>query len=74
MEAIYAYEMLTYQYFYQTSWSHIPEDRFPSVTITEFSDLKMLFVFVNEIQKKKPSSLTPDIIMNSTDLQIKLNY
>jgi hypothetical protein len=47
MEAIYAYEMLTY--FCQTSRSHIPEDRVPTVTSTEITDLTMLFVFVNEI-------------------------
>jgi len=34
----------------------------------------MLFVFVNEIKKKKPSSITPEIIMHSTDLQIKISY
>jgi len=47
MEAIHADEMLTY--FYQTSWSHIPEDRVPTVTSTEIPDLTRLFVFVNEI-------------------------
>lgn len=50
MEVIQAYEMLTY--FYQTSWSHIPEDTDPTVTSTEIPDLTMLFVFVNEIKKK----------------------
>jgi len=46
IESIHAYEMLTY--FYQTSGSHIPEDRVPTVTSTEIPDLTILFVFVNE--------------------------